>query len=62
PAIHGPERTCIGTLGKAAHTAIFPLPVPPVELKVNVIKQHYDGREESDIMNEQGHIKYTGWY
>ena len=62
PVFHGCGRTCTGTVGKAAPTAILPLPLIPVELEVNVIKQQDDSGEESDIMNEQGHIKYAGWH
>ena len=61
-ANHGSNGACISAIGKAAPTAILPLPLKPVELEVNVIKQQYDSGEESDIMNEQGHIKYAGWY
>lgn len=62
PANHGSNGACIGAVGKIAPTAVFPLPLKPVELEVNVIKHQDNGREESDIMDKQGHIEYTGWY
>jgi len=61
-ANHGSNGACISAVGKATLTAILPLPLKPVELEVNVIKHQYNRREESDIMDKQGHIEYTGWY
>ena len=55
-------RTNLGAIGKTALAAVSPLPQPPVELMVNMIEQHYDGREENNIVDHHGEPEHFRWY